>query len=361
MRVWGMKSMTTHQKRPANWVLLAGLALIGLLVAIGMRSCGGHPARIVYNPTPENEANLKRIVDGALTFTVLHEAGHMMVSELNLLVLGHEEDAADGFAVFILSDEDPKLPPNSENHTAQEEALAGGAIFFDGLYQQERLNKSETNWADEHGQPEQRAFTITCLLVGMDPKRFADIAQASKLPPDRLERCPAEAANNRTNWINVLDPALERAKANSGGPARIGVHYRPISPDLSEPLRSRLVRDRDRLMESHALSNVASIMSVVPLKPFSFMMRPQLNLNDSDALARSARIQLHGPTEPGDEAFVETYEDYRVVGDPCLDKAGNPIANAFWNAEARTIFVCYALVELVEDIGKTDLAIATSK
>ena len=361
--------MAMLQKRPANWVLLAGLAVLGLLAAIGVRSCRDREARLVYDPTPAHEAELKNIVDGAVTFTVLHEAGHMMISELNLPVLGHEEDAADSFAVFVLTLDNPDVPEGSRAHTAQE-----AAVFFDGLYWNGRLHNVQPDWSDEHGQPEQRSNAISCLTIGIDPQRFSEFALQTNIPKQRLDGCPAEAAKNKANWAKTLFPAIEQSRKaldnvgqivspnSSPSPtdywtssARepqtvIGVFYRAIPPDVPEPLRSRLTRDRDRLIASQALNNVKSVMEVVPVQKRSVDLTTALHRN----------LSIFGMCK-SDECDNDRDNDYRVVGDACLDKSGAPAQNAFWSAQTRTITFCYALVELIETVGKTEIALTSKK
>jgi hypothetical protein len=228
--------MTTQPRRSVTWAVLTGLAVLGLVLAIGIRSCGSRETRLVYDSTPAHEAELKNIVDGAVTFTLLHEAGHMMISELNLPVLGHEEDAADSFAVFVLTLDNPDVPEGSRGHTAQEGALLDAAVFFDGLYWDGRLHKVQPDWSDEHGQPEQRSNAISCLTIGIDPKRFSEFALQTNIPKHRLDGCPAEAARNKADWAKTLFPAIEQSRTALDQPITLAQIVSPeSSPNPNDP------------------------------------------------------------------------------------------------------------------------------
>jgi hypothetical protein len=44
--------------------------------------------------------------------------------------------------------------------------------------------------------------------------------------------------------------------------------------------------------------------------------------------------------------------DYHVVGSPCPGPDGQPIVNAFWAQADRTLVVCCALVNTIENIAR---------
>jgi hypothetical protein len=50
--------------------------------------------------TEQQRRDIIEFVVGNVIYAVVHEIGHMLVSELVLPVLGHEEDAADAFAIL---------------------------------------------------------------------------------------------------------------------------------------------------------------------------------------------------------------------------------------------------------------------
>ena len=112
--------------------------------------------------TEHQRRDIIEFVVGNVIYAVVHEVGHMLVSELVLPVLGHEEDAADAFAILT--------------------ALQLGNAFSDrvlseaarGWFLSEHRDKKEkipTVYYDEHGLDEQRAYNIVCLMVGSHPAK----------------------------------------------------------------------------------------------------------------------------------------------------------------------------------------------
>lgn len=89
-------------------MLRAGLAgLIGLVGASLLD--GGNAVAAETRRPPIYKKITKEQADEADQFalnnaiaTVFHEAGHMLISEFSLPVLGREEDAADSLAVMLL-------------------------------------------------------------------------------------------------------------------------------------------------------------------------------------------------------------------------------------------------------------------
>ncbi len=124
-------------------------------------------------------------------FVLAHELGHYAISELDLGVMGKEEDAADQFAtVFMVAAGIPEL-------------AVDGAISFGGVAAGE-LAQSLPFW-DEHSLGPQRFFDIMCSVYGSDPKRFS-ILVPSQIPPDRAGRCPTEFMRHKKAWETAMAP-----------------------------------------------------------------------------------------------------------------------------------------------------------
>ena len=61
--------------------------------------------------TPEPSPDELRFITANAEFTLLHEMGHLLISELQLPVLGREEDAADHKRVLEQSQRVHRLSP----------------------------------------------------------------------------------------------------------------------------------------------------------------------------------------------------------------------------------------------------------
>ena len=115
---------------------------------------------------------------GQFLWAVLHEVGHAIADIFDLPIFGHEEDAADNFATYIML-QFGKEPARR---------LIGGAAWawraYLGDYKRNPVvQKRIAAFADEHGLPEERFYNLLCLAFGADPTYFTDLE--GYLPPTR--------------------------------------------------------------------------------------------------------------------------------------------------------------------------------
>ena len=147
--------------------------------------------------TAEEKRKLVEFTSGNLLFVLGHEAGHALISELGIPVIGREEDGADSFATLL--------------------ALKNGAAYVDrvlvnaatGWFYSDRRNRQDRVrmvFYDEHGIDLQRAFNIVCLMVGSNPERFSELANESGMPEERQGTCQGDYSNASWSWDKVLEP-----------------------------------------------------------------------------------------------------------------------------------------------------------
>ena len=131
-----------------------------------------------------------------------HEIGHGLINEVNMPVLGREEDAADSFAVVS--------------------ALKMASVFTErvlieaskGWLLAAKRDKKRGNalaFYDEHGLDLQRAYTVVCFMVGSDPEKYKALAADTKLPEYRQTSCVWEWKNTAWSWDEMLKPHLRSA------------------------------------------------------------------------------------------------------------------------------------------------------
>lgn len=134
------------------------------------------------------------------TYVLYHEIGHMLIGELDIPVLGKEEDAADNLATLFL------LVEESE---AADQVLVDSS---DGWFLSDVLNQSETyedaDFYGEHSLDVQRAFQLVCLMVGSNPDVFGDVATTAGLDEERQENCAFDYDQTLTSWDTVLAPHI---------------------------------------------------------------------------------------------------------------------------------------------------------
>jgi Putative metallopeptidase len=128
---------------------------------------------------------------------LLHELGHVHIAELNLLVLGREEDAADTFAALTML----KIGTSFSQH---ELAQAAKGWFLNDLRDQQTGEKPL--YYDEHNLNQQRAYQILCLMVGSDPDKFKRLADEVKMPESRQKTCRRDFAKTSAAWGAILMP-----------------------------------------------------------------------------------------------------------------------------------------------------------
>jgi hypothetical protein len=129
-------------------------------------------------------------------------------------VLGPEEDAADGFAAII----------GLKMGTAMSQGVLIEAAK--GWFYSDRRDSREGNkiaFYDEHGIDKQRAYNVVCLMVGSDPEKFKDLAEATKLPEERQATCVGDYSNASWSWDTVLKP---HRRAPDQPKTTIGISYR---------------------------------------------------------------------------------------------------------------------------------------
>jgi len=149
--------------------------------------------------SPAAKRQLVEFVLGNTLFVLAHEMGHGLINEMNMPVLGREEDAADSFAIVS--------------------ALKVGAGFSErvlveaakGLVLSAKRDKKEGNrfaFYDEHGLDPQRAYNVVCYMVGSNPEKYKQLATDTKLPEERQKSCVYEYKNVAWSWDEMLKSHL---------------------------------------------------------------------------------------------------------------------------------------------------------
>jgi hypothetical protein len=135
-------------------------------------------------------------VINAAYFTFFHELGHALVDQLELPVVGREEDAVDSFAAVLLL------------WQGEEEAAIAGIDQF-SVDAEEEAEYEEMPYWDEHSLSEQRFYNMACLIYGSDPEWYAEWVSDDFLPESRAEGCEAEFAQADESWSALLTPYLK--------------------------------------------------------------------------------------------------------------------------------------------------------
>ena len=131
-------------------------------------------------------------------FVLYHELGHMLVDQLGLPVLGREEDAVDNIATYSLLAWDA---------ADTDQALMDASY---GWYLSDMRYDSfvASDFYDEHSLDLQRAYAITCLMVGYDRNKFRDAADYMEMDIGRQKRCADDFAQVEQSLVSLLSPFI---------------------------------------------------------------------------------------------------------------------------------------------------------
>jgi hypothetical protein len=244
--------------------------------------------------SPQQRQARVEFVFGNTLFVTTHELGHALISEMDLPVLGREEDAADDFAILTAL-----RVGDSLSHRVLVEASKGW--FLSG-----RRNKKEgeaPDYYDQHGLDEQRAYQIVCLMVGSNPAKFKDLADETKLPEERRRTCVWDYDTASRSWNRVLTPH-HRAADQPRTP--IEVLYGEAKGNLE--LYARIFRET-QFLETVAWHAAERYVWPAPIK---LEMR---SCGDSDAKWTISQRKLHVCYELIRD-FAELYREYGELPKP---------------------------------------------
>ena len=147
---------------------------------------------------PDEQAFVRDYVVGNAVWTLLHEAGHMLIDKLEMPVLGREEDAADAFAtVVMLEAEDPWM----------NEALRDVASYWLAMGLK-RGEPSDLMLDADHSVPRQRAFSMLCMMTQGDYSTFVETAISLSYPEGNCAPCYSRAS---AAWGKLLAPNIREA------------------------------------------------------------------------------------------------------------------------------------------------------
>lgn len=139
----------------------------------------------------------------------LHEAAHALFRLLKIPLLGQEEDAADQLAGYFLL----QLPSDKKRSLILGSAYAFASqlsIRSPRDLKRPRLEIGRhVSFADEHGTPAQRLYSMLCLAYGSDQKLFAAIVEKGYLPKERAEMCSEEYGQIDFAYRTLIAPHVD--------------------------------------------------------------------------------------------------------------------------------------------------------
>jgi hypothetical protein len=143
---------------------------------------------------------------GQFFFVTLHEVGHAAFDIFGAPIFGHEEDAADNFATYIML----------QFGRAQARRLIGGAAWawrtYLGDYRRNPVMQTRlAAFASDHGLPQERFYNLLCLAFGANKGEFADAG--NYLPPTRSLKCSYEYQTLARAFHKEISPHIDQEMA----------------------------------------------------------------------------------------------------------------------------------------------------
>lgn len=180
-----------------------------------------------------------------------HELGHLFVDQFELAILGGEEGVADAIATLMLLEDGPDAEQISID-------TVDGYLRSSELYGEAEGETIDFN--DEHGLDVQRAFQMTCLLVGATPEAFAELADEVGLDAVRQDACADEYGLAQRGWGRMM--AAHQARSSQENPFTVVYDQAqtPYAP-MEKLLRSERVLETvaDRVAGSFRLVRPATL------------------------------------------------------------------------------------------------------
>ncbi|MGW8368620.1 MAG: DUF4344 domain-containing metallopeptidase [Gammaproteobacteria bacterium] len=181
------------------------------------------------SPPPADSQAAIRFMLANTMWTLVHEMAHALIAELDVPLLGKEEDAADRIATVALlhGSADHDIP----NRIEETEFIVAAAEAWRVEWELERLQQSTAPYWDSHSLDIQRFYNIVCLLYGSDPEKYADIATTLELPAQRALECVDYEHQQARNAVTRLiqDHSRMPPGATRRGTVRV-VYEQPQTP-----------------------------------------------------------------------------------------------------------------------------------
>ena len=236
---------------------------------------------------PQEKRLLVEFVLGNTLFVLAHEMGHALISEMNMPVLGREEDAADSFAVVTALHIGTGF---------SERVLLEAAKGWVLSSKRDKQQRNALAFYDEHGLDLQRSYNVVCMMLGSDPEKYKTLAADTKLPEERQTSCVRDYKTTTWSWEEMLKP---HRRAADQPKVTINVEYQD---DKKYAVQAKILRDMGLL---DALAAHMADRYVWP-KPFSMVAR---SCGDPNATWNAGTKTLTLCYELAAE-FIELYAGY---------------------------------------------------
>lgn len=128
---------------------------------------------------------------------VLHELGHAVIREFDLMVLGNEETMADAFATHLLTE-----------HFPEHAVRAISARVRSLMIEANEVPRDQWTVRGEHDNDARRAYQIAALAIAADKEKYAGIAQIVGMSEKDIDKARDYGSDIHRAWRRTLSPLM---------------------------------------------------------------------------------------------------------------------------------------------------------
>ncbi|MDX2118873.1 MAG: DUF4344 domain-containing metallopeptidase [Planctomycetota bacterium] len=128
---------------------------------------------------------------------VLHELGHAVIREFDLMVLGNEETMADAFATHMLTE-----------HFPERAHAAIAARVTSLMIEADEVPRDKWTVRGEHDNDARRAYQIAALAIAADHRKYASIAKLVGMSEREISNAKDYGADIHRAWRRTLAPLM---------------------------------------------------------------------------------------------------------------------------------------------------------
>ncbi len=183
------------------------------------------PAADPFAGMSDEDIYASQIMLGVTFGIFFHELGHAVIGETNLPATGPEEDVADGFSAFTMTN----MVEDGDYNSPQEALFVQKMTEFASLFwYYSAINSDQSGqqhpWQDEHSPDIKRFRNSFCIVYGSNPQRYTELADKIGFEQRTRERCKVEYIKRDNAWDAIL-----KTVSRDRGPDLPGDHH-PDTP-----------------------------------------------------------------------------------------------------------------------------------
>ena len=128
---------------------------------------------------------------------VLHELGHAVIREFDLMVLGNEETMADAFATHLLTE-----------HFPEHAVRAISARVKSLMIEADEVPRDRWTVRGEHDSDARRAYQIAALAIAADKEKYAGVAEIVGMSKRNIDKACDYGSEIHQAWRRTLSPLM---------------------------------------------------------------------------------------------------------------------------------------------------------